>query len=404
MSFFVAIVGLGVLVFVHELGHFLASLALGMRPRKFYIGFPPPIARVTRRGIEYGIGALPLGGFVKIPGMHRPAPADVDAQLGRAVVEAPDLAGPVDRLRRQLALGDHDGARRSTVAFRELIAARQLSEPARRSAEKGLTELDDALGPDAYWRAGTWRRVVVIAAGPLANVLLTLVLLTALYTTSGGKVTSVVDRVTAHSRAESAGLQVGDRIVAIDGRAFSSPKTIRDRISESKGRKVSLTVLRHGERVTLRPTAPKLDEGVYRLGFQLHSVGMPLPEATGTAFRVTGEVTRDIIGTIGHLATGQGRNEISSPVGIVKGSSDAAKEGTESYLSVLALISLSIALLNLLPLLPLDGGHIVFAVAEGVRGRAVRREIYERVSVVGIALVLFLFVIGLSNDIPRISQ
>jgi regulator of sigma E protease len=71
---------------------------------------------------------------------------------------------------------------------------------------------------------------------------------------------------------------------------------------------------------------------------------------------------------------------------------------------VLALISLSIALLNLLPLLPLDGGHIVFAVAEGVRGRAVRREIYERVSVVGIALVLFLFVIGLSNDIPHITQ
>jgi regulator of sigma E protease len=90
-------------------------------------------------------------------------------------------------------------------------------------------------------------------------------------------------------------------------------------------------------------------------------------------------------------------------VGIVQGSSEAVRQGTDSYLSVLALISLSIALLNLLPLLPLDGGHIAFAVAEGIRGRAVAREVYERVSVVGIALVLLLFVIGLSNDIPNIS-
>ena len=94
---------------------------------------------------------------------------------------------------------------------------------------------------------------------------------------------------------------------------------------------------------------------------------------------------------MGRLVTGEGRKDISSPVGIVQGSSDAAKEGTESFLFVLGLISLSIALLNLLPLLPLDGGHIVFAIAEGISGRAVRREIYERVSVVGIGIVLLLF-------------
>jgi regulator of sigma E protease len=114
-------------------------------------------------------------------------------------------------------------------------------------------------------------------------------------------------------------------------------------------------------------------------------------------------VTRDIGSSLGRLVTGSGRDQISSPVGIVQGSSDAAKQGTESFLFVLGLISLSIALLNLLPLLPLDGGHIVFAIAEGIRGRSVRREIYERVSVVGIGLVLLLFVIGLSNDIGRLS-
>jgi regulator of sigma E protease len=404
MSFFVAILGLGLLVFVHELGHFVASLALGMRPRKFYVGFPPALVKTTRGGIEYGIGAIPLGGFVKIPGMHRPAPADVDAQLGRAVLEAPDLAGPVDRLRRQLATGDHEGARGSAASLRVLVDARELSEPARKAAEKGLVELEDALGPDAYWRAATWRRVIAIAAGPLSNVLLTVVLLAILFATSGGKATTLVDHVNKGSRAAQTGLRAGDRIVAVDGSAVADAIEIPDLIGESLGRPIALTVLRDGRRVNLRPRAPKLDDGAYRLGFSLRGVGQPVPEAIGSSFRVTGEVSRQIVGTIGHLATGKGRNEISSPVGIVKGSSDAAKEGTESYLSVLALISLSIALLNLLPLLPLDGGHIVFAVAEGVRRRAVRREIYERVSVVGIALVLFLFVIGLSNDIPHIAQ
>ena len=107
---------------------------------------------------------------------------------------------------------------------------------------------------------------------------------------------------------------------------------------------------------------------------------------------------------IGRLVTGEGREEISSPVGIVQASSEAAEQGTVNYLSVLGLISLSLALLNLLPLLPLDGGHIAFSIVEGIRGKAVAREVYERISVVGIAVVLLLFFIGLSNDIGRLGN
>src|SRR5262249_54932188 len=175
---------------------------------------------------------------------------------------------------------------------------------------------------------------------------------------SGGKATTLVEHVNKNSRAEQTGLRAGDRILAVDGTPILDATEIPDLIGESLGRPITLTVLRDGRRVNLRPRAPRLEDGADRLGFGLRGVGQPVPEAIGSAFRVTGEVSRDIVGTIGHLATGKGRNEISSPVGIVKGSSDAAREGTESYLSVLALISLSIALLNLLPLLPLDGGHI----------------------------------------------
>ena len=111
MSFAIAIVGLALLILVHEAGHFFASLAVGLRPRKFYVGFPPAIVKTKRKGIEYGIGAIPLGGFVKIPGMHRPVPPDVERRFDAAVAEDPGLAGPVAR--QALARGRRSRSLRS---------------------------------------------------------------------------------------------------------------------------------------------------------------------------------------------------------------------------------------------------------------------------------------------------
>ena len=402
MTIFISIVGLGLLVFIHELGHFGASLALRMRPRKFYIGFPPAAVKRTRNGIEYGIGVIPLGGFVKIPGMHRPAAADVDPVFGRAVEEAPELAGPADRLRRALDADDHDAARASLAVFAELAAETPLSQPAEHAVEKGVTDIGDALGPDAYWRARTWKRVLVIFAGPAANIVLALVLFTGLYMTSGGKPTTTIDGVRAGTAAAALGLRSGDRILSIDGVPMTG-YTISRAISTSEGRPLTVVVLRDGSRVVLGPRAAEKDAGVYRLGFVLRGEGLALPTAAQESVRITGRVSQDIATSLGGLVTGEGRKDISSPIGIVQGSSDAAKQGTDSFLWVLGLISLSIALLNLLPLLPLDGGHIVFAIVEGVRGRAVTRAVYERVSIIGIGLVLLLFVLGLTNDIGRLS-
>jgi regulator of sigma E protease len=100
---------------------------------------------------------------------------------------------------------------------------------------------------------------------------------------------------------------------------------------------------------------------------------------------------------------GEGREEISSPVGISQTLAQSSERGIEDYLWVLGLISLSLALMNMLPLLPLDGGHIAFSLVEGIRGRAVAREVYERVSAVGIVLVVLLFFIGISNDVGRLD-
>jgi regulator of sigma E protease len=401
MSIAVAILGLGFLIFVHEFGHFAVARAVGLRPRRFYVGFPPAIVKTTRNGIEYGLGAIPLGGFVKIPGMHRPAPVDVDHHFAPAAKEAPELAGPLDRLRRAFAETDLESARVAIAELRERQADLQLSAPAARAYERGLTELDDAVGPDAYWRATTWKRLAAIAAGPAANIVLALVLFAILFATGGGRATTTVDAVVSDSPAASAGLRSGDRIVAIDGVPVEASE-ISERINASEGRPITLTVVRDGARTRVGPLRPRLQDGRYRVGFVLRGEGLGAADSAWQSVRVTGIVTKEIGASLARLVTGEGRKDISSPVGIVQGSSTAAEQGTQNFLWVLGLISLSLALLNLLPLLPLDGGHIAFSLIEGARGRTVRREVYERVSAVGIVFVVLLFVIGLSNDIGRL--
>jgi regulator of sigma E protease len=402
MSIVIALLGLGLLIFVHECGHFFASLAVGLRPRKFYVGFPPALVKVKHNGIEYGVSPIPLGGFVSIPGMHRPIPHDAERRFARAVSEEPGLAGPVERVKRALAGDDLQATLPALEELEQAMDDRPLTPAATTSAQKGFTELRDALGPDAYWKAATWRRLVAIGAGPAANILLALVLMTALFMTSAGKATSTVDSVDRGSPAQSAGLQPGDRVIAIDG-ARVGASDIADHITGSNGSKLVVTVVRDGQVVRLTPVAARPIDGVYRLGFVLRGRALRPVEAVGQSFRVTGIIMGDIGRSLGRLATGSGRKDVSSPIGITRASSDAVQEGTTSYLWVLAVISLSIALLNLLPLLPLDGGHILFTLIEGARGRFVKREIYERVSVVGLAVVLLLFFIGLTNDIGRLS-
>ena len=403
MTIAVAILGLSFLIFAHELGHFVVARVLGMRPRRFYVGFPPALWKTTRNGIEYGIGAIPLGGFVKIPGMHRPEQVDIDRTFGRLVQAHPELAHRTDRLRAAISTGDDEAARESIAQIRAVLPPDALRGRKGVVFQKRLDNLDEALGAEAYWRAPAWKRVAVVAAGPLANVAVAIVLFAALFMTYSGQPTTRIDGVIPGSPAASADLRPGDRILAVDG-ARVTPDDVTAGIVASGGRPIVLTVERAGATITLPPTRPELMAGgTYRLGFTLAGTGLPLHRASWRALELTGDVSRQIGLALARLATGEGRNDLASPVGAVQESSDAVKEGAQSFVAVLALISLSLALVNLLPLLPLDGGHVVFAVAEGVRGRSARRALYERASVIGMGIVLVLFVVGLSNDIGRLS-
>ena len=402
MNIFIAIIGLSLLVLVHEAGHFFSARAVGMSPRRFYVGFPPAIAKVKRKGIEYGIGAVPLGGYVKIPGMHRPAPSDLSTFFGPALEEAPQLVAPIDRIKRKLDEGDMEGARGQLPALAEALQHVDVSRMARRSAEKGLNELADGLGADAYWRQRTWKKVLVIFAGPGTNLLFAVIIFATLFVVGSGgyrlgfsmeTTAPIVHDVRADHPAATIGLRPGDRILRINGQPVQDVSEVPDLIQQSKGGEVTLVVRRKGnaEPIRLGPVRPR------------HEPRLSVPQATWQSVKLTGVITKEIGASLSRLVRGN-RKEVSSPVGIVEGSSEALAQGAQTYLWVLGLLSLSLALLNLLPFLPLDGGHIVFSLIEGIRGRAVGREVYERASAIGIAVVLLLFFIGLSNDIGNLGN
>jgi regulator of sigma E protease len=400
MNGLIAIIGLLFLILVHEAGHFFTALAVRMRPRKFYVGFPPAIAKKTYNGVEYGIGAIPLGGYVKIPGMHRPGPGDVDTYFGSAEREAPELVGAIESAKRAVEAKDLVAARAALPTLESALDRASISPGAKRLAERGLRELADSLSDDAYWRQPAWRKIAVIGAGPGTNLLFAILLFAVLFMLGTTRATSTIDEVTKDSPAQAAGFRGGDRVVQIDGRPVA-PEDIARSIVQSKGRPLRMTVDRRGMPVELTVRARRTD-GTYRIGIALHGEegpGKSVPAAVGSSLGLTWDVTTEIGKTLLRLSRGEGRDEISSPVGIVRGSSQALQQGFQSYLFVLGLISLSLALLNLLPLLPLDGGHIAVSIAERIRGRAVSRHVYEKLSAVGLAIVLLLFFTGLSNDL-----
>jgi regulator of sigma E protease len=407
MTVLVAIAGLALLILIHEAGHFFVALAVGMRPKRFYVGFPPALAKTTRGGVEYGLGAIPLGGYVKIPGMHRPAPSDLDVHLGSALHEEPRLLGVVDRMKRFLAESDFVGARSLLPELEQAVAEAPLSPGAARAAQRGLSELADALGREAYWRQRTWKKLAVIAAGPATNLVFAVVLLAVVYMVGIPSAASRrVESVEPGTPAAHAGLKAGDTIYGVNLEATRTFPQVRQAIQKSKGQPLALLVIHeNGTMDELRAVRPIKQNGVYILGFSPAIVRYKHygpASAIGLAGKDVWYVTQAMGNWLVHATSKSNRKQISTPVGIVRTSSEAAQNGYRDYLAILALISLSLALLNLLPLLPLDGGHIAFSLVEGLRGKAVGRAVYERVSIIGIALILFIYVIGLSNDIGNL--
>ena len=421
MSWALVILGLLALILVHEAGHFVVARLVGAKATRFLVGFPPVALSFRRGETEYGLGAIPLGGYVRIVGMTRPAPDDMvicqdaieEIDL-RRVAGQPELLRPaVAALRSAIADGAPAGECQTLVdrALLALAADEHLLHPKTyRETRDGLEKLRDDLDRRAYWRLPVWRRIAIILAGPGANVLAALVILTVFFWhgVPMQRTSTDVAQVTG-APALAAGLKPGDEIVAVDGTSVHGDwRLVGSAVQASKGAPVTLTVARDGGTETLAPVAPQRVDGRWLLGFSFEQVPdgvrrAPLPQAALDSARWSWFVARESVLGIGRIfTTAEGHTQVSSIVGITAASEQSVQDG--SFLWMLGVISLALAIFNLLPFLPLDGGHIVVALAEKLRrGRPLSRILIERVSIVGIAVVLLLFAIGLNNDIGRFA-
>ena len=350
MSWFLAFAGFAALVILHEAGHFAAAKAVGMKVERFYLFFPPKLFSITRGETEYGIGAIPLGGFVKITGMN------------------PDEEVPPEDAHR------------------------------------------------TYYASPVWKRIVVIAAGPLVNVLIAFLIFFALELSVSEEPSNGVESV-AEGGAAVQVLEPGDEIVAVDG-VRGDFQALREQIatheceggSETDGCEAAapavLTIDRDGQEIS-REITPVYSEDQgrpllgYVPGFQ------PIDVSAGDAVVASADdmwqITSGTIGVLVRIFEAEQREQISSVVGSYEVTRQAIEFSAVQALFLLGVISLSLAIINLFPFLPLDGGHIFWSLVEKVRGRPVSFSVMERASVLGILLVAMLFVIGLSNDIGRLT-
>jgi regulator of sigma E protease len=386
VSFGVAILALAFLVLVHEAGHFVVARAVGMRPRKFYLGFGPPIVKTTRGGVEYGIAAVPLGGYVKIPGMHRPAPGDLRSSLTAEQQAA--HAAELTALERAVERDDAGTAAGVLAGLRPQLGHNRL-----------LDELEGSLAADAYWRQPAWKRVVVIAAGPVTNVLVAVLLFVAFYMAGSSRPSATIHAVLANHPAAAAGVRPGDRIVSVAGRPVQ-PAEIPAQIQATHGKPFTLVVERNGRPVAIRLHAAPM-QGVYRIGVETGYAagpGQSFGPALWSSVKLVGSITSDTVRSIAGLFHGRGTHDVSSVVGITRATSQAYRQSFQDFIGIVGLVSLALGLLNLLPVLPLDGGHIVMSILERLRGRAFSQIAYMRYSAVGLTVFAFLLYLGLSND------
>jgi regulator of sigma E protease len=360
MSWVYVFLGFCALILLHEAGHFVAAKATGMRVEGFFLFFGPTLWSFKRGETEYGIKSIPLGGYVKINGMN------------------PEEEMPPGEEHR------------------------------------------------AYHRQKVWKRIVVAAAGPAVNIVLAFVILFAVFKIGGLQDSKPVVGETSKGSGAAAVLQKGDRVVAIDGHSYRNLGGL-DRVEkfgelvrshDCAGKPtagcaavtpIEVTVRRGGVVKNVDVT-PHYDakEGRMLMGIAWGTDGQWSSVSTGESadksLSIMGEVISKTGSVFAHIFEAEKRKEISSVVGISDVGHEAVDEGWRESFLLLALVSLSLGLINLVPILPLDGGHIFWAIIEKLRrGKPVSIRVMERATIIGFALVLMLMVIGVSNDIGRIT-
>jgi regulator of sigma E protease len=360
MSWVYVFLGFCLLILLHEAGHFVAAKATGMRVEGFYLFFGPTLWSFKRGETEYGIKSIPIGGYVKINGMN------------------PEEEMPPGHEHR------------------------------------------------AYHRQKVWKRIVVAAAGPAVNIVLAFVILFAVFKIGGLEEAKPVVHETVKGSAAAQVLKKGDKVVSIDGHAYAglsgeeriekfsdlvrSHECVGGPTDGCKATTPAEVVVRRGGQTKTFDIYPHYDAETKRMLLGLgwaesgHWSSVSSGESANRSVGLMGEVIGRTGSVFSHIFEEEKRNEISSVVGISDVGHEVVQNGWRDAFILLALVSLSLGLINLLPILPLDGGHIFWAIVEKIRGgRPVSIQVMERATIIGFALVFMLMVIGVSNDIGRIT-
>ncbi len=401
MSYLLAFLGIAALVILHEAGHFAAAKAVGMRVEKFSLFFGPMLWKVRRGETVYGIAPIPLGGYVKITGMN---PHEQSAEAIRL-----DEA----RERLQQGLADLEASHPDDPERARDLAG----EETELRAEIGELEREvDNINQRAYYNQPVWKRCFVILAGPAVNLAIAFGIVWVLFLSNGEVVASKQVAAVEKGTPAATALHSGDKLVSVDG-VTGSANTLRDQLATHRcaGPQVNgcvaktpakIVVDRKGTLLTfeLRPRYNATDHRPL-VGFEFGSAQQAVGPAHAASLTVSGlwGVTTKTVSTIAKIFEPQDRKKLNSVVGGYKITQQSFATSTTLALSVLALISLSLGIINLFPFLPLDGGHVFWALAEKIRGRRIPFEVMERAGVVGFVLIILIFVIGLSNDIGTLS-
>lgn len=371
----ISIIGLGFLILVHEFGHFVVAKATGMQVEEFSLGFGRYLISRRIGDTVYGISALPLGGYVRVTGMHREEFDEYVAEAHEETALRGRPRDPEDRLA---------GARAYTAAE---IAATPLHR--------------------RYYAHPFWHKILFIIAGVTMNMIVAFFLFWGAGLMNGENIsTTVVSEVQAGSGAAAAGIKAGDKITAIAGQQVGDFDAMRTQIILHAGQTVTVVVLRGSQTLNLNATIKKSSDGTGVLGVSSSAEHRNLGFTGGFKYAgsTTGSTVALIFKGIWWMITGKvavtGSGGLAGPIGIIQISTEAVQGGY--YLALLGLISVNLAILNMIPLLPLDGGHALFSIIERIRGKSLSLRTFERVSIVGLALFVLLFIVATSNDVGRL--
>ncbi len=403
------VITFSLLVVMHEGGHFLAARAFGVKVHEFMLGLPGPAIRYHARTMDWGITAIPLGGYVRIAGME---PGAEDPLVGETLIAVRDNGtSEPHALARELGI-DEDRAQALLLTVDDWKAVSRDEDGSLRLTVSGdvttmsAAELADAARAVTYRGQSTPRRVAILSAGVVTNLVIAILTFTVFLTIWGYyDVTTRVDAVEAGTPAAAAGLREGDTLVALDGEPIEQWAEFQALMGVTEpGESVVLTVDRNGSEMEfVLDLADRDGHGYAGIGPTPVKVEPNVFQSLGKSVELTATTFKTVLGLFDPSRFSSTVAQFTSVVGVSVLATEAAKAGPIDYAYLIAALSLSLGIVNILPLPPLDGGKIILEVVERAVGRPISRNVSLALSAIG-ALLLFSLIGYLTYlDITRLG-